>query len=133
MTWRLAAVALSVVIAGCTSPPRTLDREIRAYVGRNITVLSAVIGDPESVHPGYSETQYTWTVDNRFVITQPRFTMYTNDISRVPFFPATPVTEDVPVHYLCNLQVITDPDGIIKTFHSSGNEGCQRFVTALNM
>jgi len=40
--------------------------------------------------------------------------------------------EDVAVHYFCNLRVVADADGIIKTFHSQGNEGCQRWVTALN-
>jgi hypothetical protein len=51
----------------------------------------------------------------------------------MPMFPSPRVTEDVPVHYLCNLQVVTDQDRIIKSFHTKGNEGCQRFVSALDM
>lgn len=71
-------------------------------------------------------------MDNRFVITQPRLATSTDDISRMPVLPPLQETENVPVHYLCNLQVVTDQDGIIKTFHTNGNEGCQRFASALD-
>jgi hypothetical protein len=121
------------LLAGCVSVSSKLDRGLRPYVGQNIAVLSGVFGDPESVQAGRGEMQYTWTVDNRFVITRPRPAMGINDVSQMlPVLPALQVTEDVPVHYLCNLQVVTDQDGHIKTFHTNGNEGCQRFVSALD-
>jgi hypothetical protein len=120
------------LLAGCVSSSNKLDRALRPFVGKEIAVLSAVFGDPEIVQMGGVDTRYTWTVDNRFVITQPRLATSPNDLSRMPVFPAPQVTQDVAVHYLCNLQVVTDQAGIIKTFHTNGNEGCQRFVTALD-
>lgn len=121
------------LLAGCASSSSKLDRELRSYVGRNITVLSAVFGDPESVLEMVSETQYIWTVENRFVITQPKVSMNTNDLSRMPVLPATRVTENLHLHYQCNLRVVTNQAGIIKTFQAKGNQGCERLVTALEM
>jgi hypothetical protein len=81
--------------------------------------------------PRYAQGLDTWTVENRFTIRQQR-NVNLDDISRTPFYVTDPGKQDVPMHYVCNLQVVTDQDGTIKTFHAQGNEGCQRFVTALD-
>jgi hypothetical protein len=121
------------LLAGCASSSSKLDRELRSYVGQKITALSAVFGDPESVLETVSETQYTWTVENRFVITRRKLSMNTDDLSRMPVLPATLGSENVHLHYQCNLRVVTDQGGIIKNFHAKGNEGCERLVTELEM
>ena len=119
------------LLAGCMSASNKLDRELRPFVGQNITALSAVLGDPQSMDTVGGE--YIWQVDNRFVITQPKIAMNPGDLSRMPSLPATGSTENVAMHYVCNLQVLTDLTGIIESSHAKGNEGCQRFVTALEM
>ena len=121
------------LLAGCASSSGKLDQQLRFYVGQNITVLSAAFGDPESVLDTVNETQYTWTVDNRFVITQPKVAVNIDDLSRMPVLPATRATENLHLHYQCSLQVVTDQDGIIKACHAKGNQGCERLVTALEM
>jgi hypothetical protein len=123
---------LVVALMGCSSVPSQLDRQLRPYVGRNITAVSAILGDPESERPALDETQFTWTVDNRFTIRQSR-EVNLDDVVKAPYLAGEARMHDVPMHYMCSLRVLTDRDGIIKTFHATGNEGCQRFVAALNM
>jgi hypothetical protein len=130
---RWIIVGLIVALAGCASPPKTLDRELRAYVGLNITAVSGVLGSPESEDEMSGDKLYTWQVDNRFTVTLPAFNLAIGDIDGNRVFMAGQGAEDVHLHYQCNLQVVTNQDGIIRTFHSRGNEGCQRFVRALDM
>ena len=130
-TW--ISVGVVALFAGCAGLPGKLDRELRPFVGQNITALSAVLGDPESMDTVGRETQYTWQVDNRFALMQPRSGFNLEDLRRAPFYTVEPGMQEVPMHYECNLQVVTDGDGVIARFHSKGNEGCQRFVTALEM
>lgn len=126
-------IGFAVLIAGCATSSGRLDRKLRPYVGQNIAVLSAVLGDPESEREIVGETQYTWTVDNRFTLTLQRSTLNLDDLIRTSFIGVERGTQDVAIHYVCNLQVVTDFQRVIKTFHSKGNEGCQRLATALDM
>jgi hypothetical protein len=127
------SVGVVALVVGCASFQTKLDRELRPFVGQNITALSAVLGDPESMDTVGSERQYNWQVDNRFTLLRSRSGFYLVDLSRAPFSNVAGGTQEVPMHDECNLQVVTDRDGVIKSFHSKGNEGCQRFVTAMEM
>jgi hypothetical protein len=126
-------IGFAVLIAGCATSSGRLDRDLRPYVGQNIAALSAVLGDPESERELVGETQYTWTVDNHFTLTLQRFNTNLDALIRAPYIGIQRETQDVAMHYVCILQVVTDHHSVIKTFHSHGNEGCRRFATALNM
>jgi len=126
-------IAFAALIAGCATSSGRLDRELRPYVGQNIAALSAVLGDPASEREIVGETQYTWTVDNHFTMLQQRSNSNFDDLIRAPFVATGRGTQEVPMHYVCNLQVVTDHHHVIKGFRSKGNEGCQRFATALDM
>jgi len=126
-------IGFAVLIAGCATSSGRLDRELRPYVGQNITALSAVLGDPESEREIVGETQYTWTVDNHFILTLQRFNTNLDDLVKTPFIGVQRGTQDVAMHDVCILQVVTDHHSVIKTYHSQGNEGCRRFATALDM
>ncbi|HEX3912326.1 MAG TPA: hypothetical protein VHW71_02360 [Steroidobacteraceae bacterium] len=123
---------LLVALLGCSTSPSKLGLQLRPYVGQNITAVSAVLGDPESERKTVAEVHYTWTVDNRVTMTQPRLGVNLEDVMRAQF-SVTPEAQDVTMHYVCNLQVVTSQDGTIKAFHTDGNQGCNRFVTALDM
>jgi hypothetical protein len=130
---RWITVGLVALLSGCANSPRKLDRELRPYVGLNITAVTAVLGDAESERNTASSRLYTWTVDNRFTMTLPKYTSAIGDIGGNPLTITGQGTENVHLHYKCNLQIATDNAGFIKTFNLNGNEGCQRFVRALDM
>jgi hypothetical protein len=126
-------VGIVVVLVGCASSPKKLDRELRPYVGQNIAAVSAVLGSPDSEHESLGETLYTWTVNNHFTIVVPPYDTASGFIGGLPFFATSQGAQDVRVHDECNLQIATDSAGVIKDFRSNGNGGCQRFVKALDM
>jgi hypothetical protein len=126
-------IGFVVVLVGCASPPKKLDRELRPYVGQNIAALSAVLGSPDSEHESPGETLYTWTVNNHISMVVPPYDTASGFIGGLPFFSTSQGAQGVSVHDQCNLQIATDSAGIIKDFRSNGNAGCQRFVKALDM
>jgi hypothetical protein len=113
-------LSLGALVVGCGSSRTKLDRELQPFVGQNVTALSAVLGDPESTYTVGSERQYTWQVDNRFTLLRSRSGFKLDDPSNTPQYPVVGGVQEVPMHYECNLRVVTDRDAVIKSLAFDG-------------
>lgn len=126
----MRALMLGVIaVAGCAV--NQLNTRLPSFVGHHVNELVAAWGYPTDAGQFMNDVVFIWDSSQSGVMALPQSATTRALIGTTPLTATTSGLAFVPVTYSCRIQVGTDARGLIKTFHVEGDEGCQRYASAL--
>lgn len=132
---KCAPLLAAALLAGCVTAPKlaSLDAALNPYVGRNVRELLPKLGYPVSQRTVMGDEVYTWSRDRHTSMSVPTFTTTTGTVDTAPIHTTTVGSEDVPLHFVCRIDVGTSADGTIVRYSWDGNRGgCAPYVKKLS-
>jgi hypothetical protein len=132
MMHKLVLFFLIGALSGCVSF-RQMDRGLNALNGQPINTAFSVIGYPAGKQTFGSDVVYYWGRSSTEVMFMPQTVNTYGSVGSTPYYGSTMHNQAIPVNYTCDLKIITDENGIIKTWEYDGNiGGCERYIRQLD-
>jgi len=133
--------ATTLILTGCaTEPPPApmpnnwdvINAGIQRYRGRDVRELAAVLGYPDSQRAVMGDLVFVWHTDMNAPVPNFNTQTTTGMVGTTPYFENTTQSQPLLVHLQCTIEVATDENGAVKTYHLDGQSGaCWRYANAL--
>jgi hypothetical protein len=126
------ALCLSLILCGCATFGQ-MQRGLKALQWQDIQTAFDVLGYPSGKQEFGTDTVYFWEVNSSGTIFLPQTTTTSGYVGMAPVQASTTYNQSVPVNYNCLIRLITDDQGIIKSWEYRGNYGgCTNYINRLN-
>ncbi len=129
----LIAVTAVLSVGGC-STFSNMETGLNTLIGQPLDAAIARIGYPSGQMQVGNDTVYAW--GRQFSMNMPRYNQATTTgrVGGTGFSATTGYTSYDNVTYECNVKIITDERGIIKTWEFDGNiGGCDAYSKRLKI
>ncbi len=120
-----------IILAGCATFGQMEDG-LRSLMGKSDREAFAVLGYPSAKQDFGSDTVYLWYVSQSGSVFIPQTSTTTGYVGRVPVYGTTSYTQAIPVNYNCQIKLIANRDGILRSWEYNGNiGGCEQYISRL--
>lgn len=127
--WKSLAV---VFLAGCATFGQMEDG-LRSLMGKPDSEAFSVLGYPSAKQEFGNDTVYSWYVSQSGSLFIPQTSITTGYVGRSPVYGTTTYTQAVPFNYNCQIKIVADKSGIMRSWEYTGNiGGCTQYINRLS-
>jgi Cys-rich repeat protein len=127
--WKLL---IAILLAGCATFGQMEDG-LRSLMGKSDREAFSVLGYPSAKQEFGNDTVYSWYVSQSGSLFVPQTSTTTGYVGRTPVYGTTTYTQAIPVNYNCQIKLVADKGGILRSWEYNGNiGGCAQYINRLN-
>lgn len=129
---KLLKLLIVIFLAGCATFGQMEDG-LRSLMGKPDREAFSVLGYPSAKQEFGNDTVYSWYVSQSGSLFIPQTSTTTGYVGRTPVYGTTSYTQVIPVNYNCQIKLVADKGGILKSWEYNGNiGGCAQYIRRLN-
>jgi hypothetical protein len=119
-------------MSGCATFGQ-MDRALNSLLGEPIKEAFNALGYPDGKQEFDGDVVYLWGVERSGSISLPQTNTIYGNIGTTPVSAQYTENQNIPINYSCQIKVVADSIGKIKTYDYSGNMGgCEPYIKRLN-
>lgn len=122
---------LLILVTGCATFG-DMERGLESLKQKDASVAFDVLGYPSMQQKFDHDTVYTWQINNSGILVLPQTSTVSGNVGGVPVYGTTTSSQIASVSYNCQVKVIADWQGKIKSWEYYGNYGgCKPYIARL--
>lgn len=127
----LASILLITCLASCATFGQ-LETGLKSLMGHDAQTAFDALGYPSGKMNFGTDTVYYWAINRSGTLVLPQTSTTSGYVGSTPVYGSTTYNQVVPVNYNCQIKLIADSNGTLKSWEYEGNiGGCQSYISRL--